>query len=52
MASGLPALVLLVARELLLAGLRREEIRAGELTQPLAEVRRAMELGSAKVRIY
>ena len=52
MASGLPALVWLPAWELLLVGLRGGELRAGELIQPLAEVRRAMELGSVKVRIY
>lgn len=52
MASGLPALVWLVARELLLVGLRGGELRAEELMQPLAEVRREMKLGSVKVRIY
>lgn len=52
MASGLPALEWLVARELLLVGLRHGELRAEELMQPLEEVRRAMELGSVKVRIY
>jgi hypothetical protein len=51
MASGLPALASVVVREFLLVrGLRRGEIRAGKLMQPLAEVRRALELGSTKVR--